>query len=169
MTKIAHPQILRSEDVMEETLKLRFPQNPPLAQGPGESDFAAALFSPTEVRTIECVTPPENTKLFLSRKHDRFEFSLLEKTKITVGRSETCDIIIKNDVVSRMHGYFIHTVRGFVYIDTSVNGSYVCSPERTVCIKAKGIVLPKEGGIYFGKNPTKCVAGDDLALMFAIQ
>jgi class 3 adenylate cyclase len=44
---------------------------------------------------------------------------------VTLGRSESCDLIVKNDLVSRLHARLEYRKQRFLLTDQSTNGTYV--------------------------------------------
>jgi adenylate cyclase len=48
---------------------------------------------------------------------------------VTLGRADSCDLVIKNELVSRLHARLEYRKDRFLLTDQSTNGTYIC-PER---------------------------------------
>ncbi len=91
------------------------------------------------------------------------------REKFIIGRSDTCNIVIKNEVVSRIHGYVSIINQGCVYIDQSNNGSFVNVNGEVTELHKKGIILSGSGTIFIGADPTSGIVSDDLAIKYKVS
>jgi adenylate cyclase len=76
------------------------------------------------------------------------------RTQITIGRAEDNDIVIKGNLISRLHAR-IEVNRGkFVLIDQSTNGTFVQSTDgEEAFVRRDSMQLKGEGYIGLGKAP----------------
>ncbi|HZF14491.1 MAG TPA: adenylate/guanylate cyclase domain-containing protein [Steroidobacteraceae bacterium] len=76
------------------------------------------------------------------------------RTQITIGRAEDNDIVIKGNLISRLHAR-IEVNRGkFVLIDQSTNGTFVQSTDgEEAFVRRDSMQLKGEGHIGLGKAP----------------
>ncbi len=76
------------------------------------------------------------------------------RTQITIGRAEDNDIVIKGNLISRLHAR-IEVNRGkFVLIDQSTNGTFVQSTDgEEAFVRRDSMQLKSEGYIGLGKAP----------------
>jgi pSer/pThr/pTyr-binding forkhead associated (FHA) protein len=73
---------------------------------------------------------------------------------LTVGRDELSGIVIKDDLVSRLHARIEYRNVRFSLTDQSSNGTYVAdSTGKTRVVRNKSCVLAGTGTISFGIDP----------------
>ncbi len=88
--------------------------------------------------------------------------------RLVIGRSDTCNIIIKNDIASRIHGYFTIIDRGCVYFDQSSNGSYMLMKGMLTKLFKSGTMIDGSGTIFIGVNPNDGTPDRSLVVEFDI-
>jgi pSer/pThr/pTyr-binding forkhead associated (FHA) protein len=71
--------------------------------------------------------------------------------KLTLGRDDTCHIIVKNDFVSRQHADVTFRFGNFILSDRSSNGTYVRSGDGVVRLNREDIKLRGTGYISLGQ------------------
>jgi len=73
---------------------------------------------------------------------------------VNIGRAEENDIVIKGNLISRLHARIEFTRNKFVLIDQSTNGTFVLSNSgEESFVRRDSIQLKGEGLIGFGKTP----------------
>jgi adenylate cyclase len=81
--------------------------------------------------------------------------------KLTLGRDDTCHIIVKNDFVSRQHADISFRFGNFILSDRSSNGTYVRSGDGVVRVSREDSKLRGNGFISLGQpysdNPTDLI------------
>ncbi len=66
---------------------------------------------------------------------------------VTLGRAESCDLVIKHDLASRLHARLEYRKDRFLLTDQSTNGTYVC---------------PEQGTTLFVRRDTQAIHGTGL-------
>ncbi len=80
------------------------------------------------------------------------QFSVNEhNNKLTLGRDDSCHIIVKNDFVSRQHADVTFRFGNFILSDRSSNGTYVRSGDGVVRLNREDIKLRGTGYISLGQ------------------
>ena len=73
---------------------------------------------------------------------------------LTVGRGDTCSIVICNENVSRLHALIKYSSLGFLLTDQSSNGTYITEFAGTTCaVRNQTHVLAGSGTLSFGIDP----------------
>ena len=73
---------------------------------------------------------------------------------VNIGRAEENDVVIKGNLISRLHARIEFTRNKFVLIDQSTNGTFVLSNSgEESFVRRDSIQLKGEGLIGFGKSP----------------
>jgi hypothetical protein len=76
------------------------------------------------------------------------------RTQITIGRAEDTDIVIKGNLISRLHARIEFSRNKFVLIDQSTNGTFVrASDGEEAFIRRDSMQLKGDGYIGLGKAP----------------
>lgn len=85
-------------------------------------------------------------------RHGASEIVLsVERPVATLGRDETCDIVIRDTSASRNHGKIERRRDKFVLVDISTNGTYVSfQDEPEFILKREETILRGRGRIVFG-------------------
>ena len=91
------------------------------------------------------------------------------REKFVIGRSETCNLVVRHDVVSRIHGYITVIDKGCIYIDQSHNGSYVLVRGALSKLRKSGIVLDGTGMIFLGVDPDSGQVDEALVVEFDVS
>ena len=93
----------------------------------------------------------ESNELILTYQSKNYTLSEHNR-KLQLGRDETCQIVIKNDFVSRQHAFVKFKSGSFSLTDHSSNGTFVRSRDGTVaCISREDGVLRDKGTISLGQ------------------
>lgn len=106
--------------------------------------------------------PPDNDEEMLLRHRDQ-TFRINKKHKSAVlGRDETCNLVVRSDLVSRLHINIELHFGKFVISDQSTNGTYIrFSDGSVVHITREEISLKGNGSISLGQsfaeNPSEIV------------
>jgi class 3 adenylate cyclase len=75
-----------------------------------------------------------------------------ERKSVVLGREETCDLVVQNDLASRQHIRVELRFGKFVIVDQSTNGTYIRSSDGSVAhITREETLLPGNGTISLGK------------------
>lgn len=75
------------------------------------------------------------------------------RPKVTLGRDDDCDLVIRDPRASRAHAHIELRLDKFVLVDNSTNGTYVTAPdERSFAVKREETVLRGKGRISFGRR-----------------
>ena len=92
----------------------------------------------------------------------------VKRPKLTVGRDETRDIVIKSDKVSRLHARIEYRNVHFSLTDQSQNGTFVAdSAGKTHKVNNETYVLLGAGTISFGVDPED--TGKPLLIRYAVK
>jgi len=87
--------------------------------------------------------------------------------RLIIGRSDKCDIVIKNESASRQHAVIEQTEAGFQLTDESMNGTYVSAGAgKTIPVHNSSAPLSGSGEIYIGRLPTD---KDSITIKFRIE
>lgn len=96
-------------------------------------------------------TPQVETKeLTLIYKTQSFTLNE-QNTKVTLGRDDSCHIIVKNDFVSRQHADVVFRFDNFILSDHSSNGTYVRSGDGVIRLNREDTKLRDKGLISLGQ------------------
>lgn len=83
------------------------------------------------------------------------------RNKLTLGRDDTCHIIVRNDFVSRQHADISFRFGNFVLSDRSSNGTYIRTGDGVVRISREDAKLRDKGtislGQHFSENPADLI------------
>jgi class 3 adenylate cyclase len=78
------------------------------------------------------------------------------KPSVTIGRAEDNDVVVKGNLISRIHARIEASKNKFVLIDQSTNGSFVqTSAGEEQFVRRDSLQLAGEGMIGFGKAPER--------------
>jgi adenylate cyclase len=89
------------------------------------------------------------------------------RTTMTIGRAEENDIVIKGNLISRLHARIELTRNKFHLIDQSTNGTFVTTKEgEEAFVRRDTMQLKGEGLIGFGRLPE---AGSSLTLKYVCE
>jgi hypothetical protein len=76
------------------------------------------------------------------------------RTNATMGRAEENDVIIKGNLISRLHARIEYTRNKFLLIDQSTNGTFVTNQEgEESFVRRDSVQLKGEGMIGLGRTP----------------
>ena len=92
----------------------------------------------------------ENKELILVYQAQQFVLNEMNN-KLTFGRDDTCNIIVRNDFVSRQHADISFRLGNFVLSDRSSNGTYIRSGDGMVRINREDAKLRGKGTISLGQ------------------
>lgn len=100
------------------------------------------------------------TKLRLSCGDEVLEIGS-ESDSISIGRDESCDLIVNTALASRKHAYCELRRGKFVLVDQGTNGTYVSSSgEDEVYLRREDMVLRGSGSISLGKPVADTAAAE---------
>jgi adenylate cyclase len=86
------------------------------------------------------------------RFHNRDLHIERDGQRLSIGRSEQNDLVIKNRRVSRFHACFERRRDKFIFVDQSTNGTYlVMNGERPICLRRDEVHLSGTGWISIGQ------------------
>jgi len=89
------------------------------------------------------------------------------RANIAIGRAEENDVVIKGNLISRLHARIELSRNKFVLIDQSTNGTFVTTREgEEAFVRRDSMQLKGEGLIGFGRVPE---AGSALSLRFVCE
>ncbi|MBI5891852.1 MAG: adenylate/guanylate cyclase domain-containing protein [Nitrosomonadales bacterium] len=75
-----------------------------------------------------------------------------QQKNLVMGRSDDCDLVIRNNLASRQHARIEFNFGKFLLIDHSVNGTYIrFSDNQVIMLSHQQIVLHGAGTISFGQ------------------
>jgi predicted component of type VI protein secretion system len=76
------------------------------------------------------------------------------RANISIGRAEENDIIVKGNLISRLHARIEFNRNKFLLIDQSTNGTFVTTKEgEEAFVRRDSMQLKGEGLIGFGRVP----------------
>src|SRR4029450_10860296 len=76
------------------------------------------------------------------------------RTNIAIGRAEENDIVVKGNLISRLHARIEFNRNKFLLIDQSTNGTFVTTREgEEAFVRRDSMQLKGEGLIGFGRGP----------------
>jgi hypothetical protein len=76
------------------------------------------------------------------------------RTNIAIGRAEENDIVVKGNLISRLHARIEFNRNKFLLIDQSTNGTFVTTREgEEAFVRRDSMQLKGEGLIGFGRVP----------------
>jgi hypothetical protein len=89
------------------------------------------------------------------------------RSNITIGRAEENDVVVKGNLISRLHARIEFSRNKFLLVDQSTNGTFVTSREgEEAFVRRDSMQLKGEGMIGFGRVPE---SGSSLTLRFACE
>lgn len=95
------------------------------------------------------------TRMFpssLQLVYDGSEYAVSDQSerRFTLGRSSGCNLVLKSDFVSRVHGYFYFENRKYYYRDSSSNGTQLLSNGQDLHLQQAASELAKFGQLVIG-------------------
>jgi adenylate cyclase len=89
------------------------------------------------------------------------------RSNITIGRAEENDVVVKGNLISRLHARIEFSRGKFLLVDQSTNGTFVTTKEgEEAFVRRDSMQLKGEGMIGFGRVPE---TGSPLTLRYACQ
>ena len=89
------------------------------------------------------------------------------RTNIAIGRAEENDIVVKGNLISRLHARIEFTRSKFLLIDQSTNGTFVTTREgEEAFVRRDSMQLKGEGLIGFGRVPE---SGSSLTVKYVCE
>jgi len=89
------------------------------------------------------------------------------RANITIGRAEENDVVVKGNLISRLHARIEFQRNKFSLIDQSTNGTFVTTKEgEEAFVRRDSMQLKGEGLIGFGRVPE---SGSTLTLRYALE
>jgi len=89
------------------------------------------------------------------------------RSNITIGRAEENDVVVKGNLISRLHARIEFSRGKFLLIDQSTNGTFVTTREgEEAFVRRDSMQLKGEGMIGFGRVPE---SGSPLTLLYASE
>ena len=89
------------------------------------------------------------------------------RTNVTIGRAEENDIVIKGNLISRLHARLELNRNKILLIDQSTNGTFVTTREgEEAFVRRDSMQLKGEGLIGFGRVPE---SGSSLTVKFVCE
>lgn len=89
------------------------------------------------------------------------------RSNITIGRAEENDVVVKGNLISRLHARIEFSRNKFLLVDQSTNGTFVTTREgEEAFVRRDSMQLKGEGMIGFGRVPE---SGSSLTLRFACE
>jgi hypothetical protein len=86
------------------------------------------------------------------------------RSNITIGRAEENDVVVKGNLISRLHARIEFSRGKFLLVDQSTNGTFVTTRENEEAfVRRDSMQLKGEGMIGFGRVPE---AGSPLTLRY---
>jgi adenylate cyclase len=96
---------------------------------------------------------PDNNEELTLRYRDQTIKINKERRSVVLGREETCDLIVQNDLASRQHVRIELHFGKFIIADQSTNGTYIRSNDGNVVhITREETVLRGNGSISLGQS-----------------
>ena len=96
---------------------------------------------------------PENVDELILRYRGRSINVNKECRSVILGRDETCDLVVQNDLASRLHIHVEYRSGKFVIVDQSTNGTYVRFSDGNIAhITREEIYLQGDGSISLGQS-----------------
>lgn len=96
---------------------------------------------------------PANQPTELILRHNTKVMTINEKMKsVVLGRGETCDFVIQNNLASRQHASIEYSFGKFTLTDHSANGTYIrFNDNQEVLMNHQQVVLHRAGKISLGQ------------------
>lgn len=95
--------------------------------------------------------PAESTRLVLEYRDQKIEVGE-KRAAIVMGRSDQNDLVIKHNLVSRMHARIEYRRGNFILIDQSINGTYiVMSDGKETLVRRDNVPIRGKGVIGLGQ------------------
>ncbi|HMN44642.1 MAG TPA: adenylate/guanylate cyclase domain-containing protein [Povalibacter sp.] len=89
------------------------------------------------------------------------------RSNITIGRAEENDVVVKGNLISRLHARIEFSRGKFLLVDQSTNGTFVTTKEgEEAFVRRDSMQLKGEGMIGFGRVPEN---GSPLTLRYACE
>jgi hypothetical protein len=89
------------------------------------------------------------------------------RTNIAIGRAEENDVVIKGNLISRLHARIEFSRNKFTLVDQSTNGTFVMTREgEEAFVRRDSMLLKGEGLIGFGRVPE---SGSALTLKYVCE
>jgi class 3 adenylate cyclase len=89
------------------------------------------------------------------------------RSNITIGRAEENDVVVKGNLISRLHARIEFSRGKFLLVDQSTNGTFVTTKEgEEAFVRRDSMQLKGEGMIGFGRVPE---TGSPLTLRYSCQ
>ena len=89
------------------------------------------------------------------------------RTNIAIGRAEENDIVVKGNLISRLHARIEFNRNKFLLIDQSTNGTFVTTREgEEAFVRRDSMQLKGEGLIGFGRVPE---SGSSLTVKYVCE
>ena len=89
------------------------------------------------------------------------------RSNITIGRAEENDVVVKGNLISRLHARIEFSRNKFLLVDQSTNGTFVTTKEgEEAFVRRDSMHLKGEGMIGFGRVPE---SGSSLTLRFICE
>jgi adenylate cyclase len=89
------------------------------------------------------------------------------RSNITIGRAEENDVVVKGNLISRLHARIEFSRGKFLLVDQSTNGTFVTTKEgEEAFVRRDSMQLKGEGMIGFGRVPE---SGSPLTLRYVCQ
>lgn len=106
-------------------------------------------------------SPDNSNEMVLRYQHHSIKVNK-ERRSVVLGREETCDVIVQNDLASRRHSRIELRFGKFIIADQSTNGTFIRSSDGSVLhITREETVLRGTGSISLGRafaeHPTELV------------
>ena len=89
------------------------------------------------------------------------------RSGIAIGRAEENDVVVKGNLISRLHARIEFSRNKFLLVDQSTNGTFVTTREgEEAFVRRDSMQLKGEGLIGFGRVPE---AGSSLTLRYVLE
>ena len=102
----------------------------------------------------------ESNELVLTSRGATYFVNELNK-KLILGRDDNCQVVVKNDFVSRQHANIEFRSGNFILVDHSSNGTYIRSADSVVRLNREETILRGKGSISLGQpysdNPSDLI------------
>ena len=139
-------------------------------EGPLAFEDKSGLIRAEEVVTRSFSEAPTGCSLKMVSQGRHFVWTPSKaREKFVVGRSEASNLVIKNDIASRIHGYFTIIDKGCIYIDQSSNGSFIRMGGKLTKLHKEGTVLHGPGTIFIGSDPGGKTVDESLIIEFDVS
>lgn len=110
-----------------------------------EQAASASRYPETQLTTR---LSPQTLQLVYDNK--QYSVENQANNRFTIGRSSECDLVVRSDFVSRVHGYLYFQKGKYYYQDTSSNGTELLSSNQEIHLQQDPHQLQNTGQLIIG-------------------